>query len=95
MLALDSGKDLMWPQEEAPLGRKVRVRQDHGIKELRGTVGEVVGSFYSSSLLEGRFPEVSQEFIANLLLLASMVALRNERGGSSPRVPPLCGKEVF
>jgi len=55
----------MRPQEEAPLGMKVRVRKDHMIKELRGTVGEVVGSFYSSSLLEGRFSEVSQEFIAS------------------------------
>src|SRR5215218_9435499 len=26
---LGSGKDLLRPQEEAPLGRKVRVRQDH------------------------------------------------------------------
>ena len=65
MLSLGSRKELMRPQEEAPLGMKVRVRKDHMIKELRGTVGEVVGSFYSSSLLERRFSEVSQEFIAS------------------------------
>jgi len=34
----------MRPQEE-PIGMKVRVRQDHSISELRGTVGRVVGSY--------------------------------------------------
>ena len=32
-------------QEGAPVGMKVRVREDHRIKELRGTVGKVVGSY--------------------------------------------------
>jgi hypothetical protein len=34
----------MRPQEE-PIGMKVRVREDHRISELRGTVGKVVGSY--------------------------------------------------
>jgi hypothetical protein len=34
----------MRPQEKVLIGMKVRVREDHRIKELRGTVGKVVGS---------------------------------------------------
>jgi hypothetical protein len=41
----------MRPQQEAPLGMKVRVREDHRIKELRGTVGKVVGSYGGEELM--------------------------------------------
>jgi hypothetical protein len=46
----------MRPQEE-PIGMKVRVREDHRISELRGTVGKVVGSYGGEEfvILEVRF----------------------------------------
>jgi hypothetical protein len=49
----------MRPQQEAPLGMKVRVREDHRIKELRGTVGKVVGSYGGEELmvLDVHFPD--------------------------------------
>jgi hypothetical protein len=49
----------MRPQQKAPLGRKVKVRHDHTIKELRGTVGEVVGSYGGEELmvLDVHFPD--------------------------------------
>ena len=40
----------MRPQEKALIGMKVRGREDHMIKELRGTVGKVVGSHGEKSL---------------------------------------------
>jgi hypothetical protein len=48
----------MRPQQKAPLGMKVRVREDHRIKELRGTVGKVVGSYGGEELmvLDVHFP---------------------------------------
>jgi hypothetical protein len=49
----------MRPQQKAPLGGKVRVRQDHTIKELRGSVGEVVGSCGGEELMvvDVHFPD--------------------------------------
>ena len=49
----------MRPQEEAPVGMNVRVREDHRISELRGTVGKVVGSYGGEELmvLDVRFPD--------------------------------------
>jgi hypothetical protein len=49
----------MWAQEEAPVGMKVRVREDHMISELRGTVGKVVGSYGGEELLvlDVHFPD--------------------------------------
>jgi len=41
----------MRPQERALIGMNVRVREDHRIKELRGTVGEVVGSYGGEELM--------------------------------------------
>jgi len=49
----------MRAQEKAPVGMKVRVREDHRIKELRGTVGKVVGSYGGEELvvLDVRLPD--------------------------------------
>jgi hypothetical protein len=57
--ALRSGKDLMKRQEEAAVSMKVRVREDHRISELRGTVGKVVGIHGGEELmvLEVHFPD--------------------------------------
>ena len=56
---MHSGKELMRPREEAPIGTKVRVCEDHGISELRGTVGKVVGSYGGEEIvvLDVRFPD--------------------------------------
>ncbi len=47
------------PQEAAPVGMQVRVCEDHRISELRGTVGEVVGSYGGEKfvVLDVRFPD--------------------------------------
>jgi len=49
----------MRAQEKAPVGMKVRVREDHSISELRGTVGKVVGSYGGEELvvLDVRLPD--------------------------------------
>jgi hypothetical protein len=49
----------MRPQQKAPLGRKVRVREDHSNSELRGTVGKVVDSYGGEELmvLDVYFPD--------------------------------------
>jgi hypothetical protein len=49
----------MRPQEKALIGMKVRVHEDHRIKELRGTVGKVVGSHGGEELmvLDVHFPD--------------------------------------
>ena len=49
----------MRAQEIAPVGVKVRVREDHGVSELRGTVGRVVGSYGGEELLvlDVHFPD--------------------------------------
>ena len=46
-------------QEKAAVGMEVRVRQDHMISELRGTVGKVVGSYGGEELmvLDVQFPD--------------------------------------
>lgn len=46
-------------QEGAPVGMKVRVREDHRISELRGTVGKVVGSYGGEEfmVLDVHFPD--------------------------------------
>jgi hypothetical protein len=46
-------------EEEAQVGMKVRVREDHGISELRGIVGKVVGSYGGTEFvaLEVHFPD--------------------------------------
>jgi hypothetical protein len=46
-------------QQKAAVGMKVRVRQDHRVKELRGTVGKVVGSYGGEQLmvLDVHFPD--------------------------------------
>ena len=41
----------MRPQAKAPIGMKVRVREDHRISELRGTVDKVVGSYGGEELM--------------------------------------------
>jgi len=41
----------MRPQEKARVGMKVRVREDHRVSELRGTVGKVVGSYGGEELM--------------------------------------------
>jgi hypothetical protein len=41
----------MRPQEKAPVGTKVKVREDHRVSELRGTVGKVVGSYGGEELM--------------------------------------------
>jgi len=49
----------MRPQEKALIGTKVRVRQDHMISELRGTVGKVEGSYGGEELMvvDVHFPD--------------------------------------
>jgi hypothetical protein len=49
----------MRPQEAAAVGVQVRVCEDHGISELRGTVGKVVGSNGGEKfvVLDVRFPD--------------------------------------
>jgi hypothetical protein len=49
----------MRPQEKALIGTKVRVREEHMISELRGTVGKVVGSYGGEELivLDVHFPD--------------------------------------
>ena len=51
--------DHMRPQEKAPVGAEVKVREDHRVSELRGTVGKVVGSFGGEELtvLNVHFPD--------------------------------------
>jgi hypothetical protein len=46
-------------QEGAPVGMKVRVREDHRISELRGTVGKVVGRYGGEEfmVLDVHFPD--------------------------------------
>jgi hypothetical protein len=46
-------------QEEAAVSMKVRVREDHRISEMRGTVGKVVGSYGGDEfvVLDVRFPD--------------------------------------
>jgi hypothetical protein len=46
-------------QQKAAVGMKVRVRDDHRISELRGTVGKVVGSYGGEELmvLDVHFPD--------------------------------------
>jgi hypothetical protein len=46
-------------QEKAPVGIKVKVREDHRVSELRGTVGKVVGSYGGEELmvLNVHFPD--------------------------------------
>ena len=46
-------------REKAPVGIKVKVREDHRVPELRGTVGEVVGSYGGEELmvLNVHFPD--------------------------------------
>ena len=41
----------MRPQEKARVGMQVRVREDHWVSELRGTVGKVVGSYGGEELM--------------------------------------------
>ena len=41
----------MRPQEKARVGMQVRVREDHRVSELRGTVGKVVGSYGGEELM--------------------------------------------
>ncbi len=47
------------PEEKAPVGIKVKVREDHRVPELRGTVGKVVGSYGGDELmvLNVHFPD--------------------------------------
>jgi hypothetical protein len=49
----------MGQQEQAPIGMKVRVREDHRISTLRGTVGKVVGIHGGEEwmVLEVHFPD--------------------------------------
>ena len=46
-------------QEKASVGAKVKVRKDHRVSELRGTVGKVVGSYGGEELmvLNVHFPD--------------------------------------
>jgi hypothetical protein len=50
-------------QEKAPIGIKVKVREDHRVPELRGTVGKVVGSYGGEELmvLNVHFPDGSYQ----------------------------------
>jgi hypothetical protein len=41
----------MRPHEKPPVGTKVKVREDHRVSELRGTVGKVVGSYGGEELM--------------------------------------------
>jgi hypothetical protein len=47
------------PQVKALVGTKVKVREDHRVSELRGTVGKVVGSYGGEELmvLNVHFPD--------------------------------------
>jgi len=47
------------PQAKALVGTKVKVREDHRVSELRGTVGKVVGSYGGEELmvLNVHFPD--------------------------------------
>ncbi len=46
-------------QEKAPVGAKVKVRKNHRVSELRGTVGKVVGRYGGEELmvLNVHFPD--------------------------------------
>jgi hypothetical protein len=49
----------MRPQEQAHVGMKVKVREDHRISELRGIVSKVAGSYGGEEfmVLDVHFPD--------------------------------------